>query len=233
MKIVITGGCRGLGLNITKYALSLGHTVYALYNKSIDAAYELENMYDNVRTIKCDIRDETEVDKVLFNIGDFDVLINNAGIAKDNHYSDKSKKEFMSVIETNLVGTFLMIKYGIDKLNKNGIIINISSNNALYANTSLSMDYDASKAGINMLTKDYALVITEEKKNARVVAICPGWINTENIIGMNPDYLEEELKKVGQNKVIGAEELAKYIVDNVSSFKNGEIIDIKNMEDVK
>lgn len=233
MKIVITGGCRGLGLNITKYALSLGHTVYALYNKSIDAAYELENMYDNVRTIKCDIRDEAEVDKVLFNIGDFDVLINNAGIAKDNRYSDKSKKEFMSVIETNLVGTFLMIKYGIDKLNKNGIIINISSNNSLYANTSLSIDYDASKAGINMLTKDFALVINEENKKTRIIAICPGWINTESVKEMNPKYLDEELKKFGQKKLIEGELLAKYIIDNISGFKNGEIIDIKNMEDVK
>lgn len=230
MKIVITGGCKGLGLELTTYAASLGHTVYALYNKSIDVAYELEKKYDNIRTIKCDVKNENEVDNVLFNIGEFDCLINNSGIAIDNSYKDKSKREFMSVLETNLVGTFLMIKSGIDKLNENGIIINISSNNALYAYSPLAMDYDASKAGINILTKDFALIIDEEKRTTRIVAICPGWINTDAILEMNPDYLKDELKKVGQEKLIDKKALAKYLIDNISNFKNGEIIDLKNME---
>lgn len=230
MKIVITGGCRGLGLEFTKYASNLGHTVYALYNNSIDSAYELESIYDNVRTIKCDIKNENEVDKVLFNIGEFDVLINNAAISKDNYYMDKSKKEFMSVIETNLVGTFLMCKYAIDKISKNGLIINISSNNAFLGNTPVSIDYDASKAGVNILTKDFATQLEEEKKSIRMVAICPGWINTDSVNDADPKYIEESLKKQGQEKLIDKIKLAKYILDNISNFKNGEVIEIKDVD---
>lgn len=106
MIAVVTGGCSGLGKCFTEYLLGIGYKVYALYNSSIDSALELETLYDNVRCIKCDIRKEEEVEKVLFNIDDIDLLINNAGIAKDNEYENKSKKEFMSVLETNVVGTF-------------------------------------------------------------------------------------------------------------------------------
>lgn len=230
MVAVVTGGCHGLGKCFTEYLLSLGYKVYALYNSSVDEAIELENTYDNLRCIKCDIKNESMVENTLFNIDDIDVLINNSGIAIDNSYKDKSKNEFMQVLETNLVGTFLMIKNAIDKLNKNGIIINISSNNALYAYSPLAMDYDASKAGVNILTKDFSLIINEEKRDTRIVAICPGWINTDAIMEMNPDYLKEELKKVGQEELIDKSILAKYIIDNINNFKNGEIIDLKNME---
>ena len=230
MKVVITGGCSGLGLEFTKYMASLGYTVYALYNKSVDSALMLEQDFDNVRSIKCDIRNEEEVDKVLFNIGDIDILINNAGIAKDNYYKDKSKKEFMSVLETNVVGTFLVTKHALDKINKKGIIINISSNNSLTAYTSLSMDYDASKSGINMLTKDFALVIEEENKDIKIISIAPGWIDTDEVKKMNPVYLREEISRTGKKELIKKELLVKFIIDNINNYKNGEVIEIKNLE---
>lgn len=230
MKVVITGGCSGLGLEFTKYMASLGHTVYALYNRSVDNALMLEQDFDNVRSIKCDIRNEEEVDKVLFNIGDIDIIINNAGIAKDNYYKEKSKKEFMSVLETNVVGTFLVTKHALDKINKKGIIINISSNNSLTAYTSLSMDYDASKSGINMLTKDFALVIEEEKKDIKIISIAPGWIDTDEVKEMNPVYLREEISRTGQKDLLKKEMLVKYIIENINNYKNGEVIEIKNLE---
>ena len=83
MIAVVTGGCKGLGENFTKYLLSLGYKVYAIYNKSVDNAYIMENEYDNLRCIKCDIRKENEVDSTFFNIDDIDILINNAAISKD------------------------------------------------------------------------------------------------------------------------------------------------------
>lgn len=225
MIAVVTGGCSGLGKHFTEYLLTIGYKVYALYNSSVDEALELESAYDNVRCIKCDIRKEEEIEKVLFNIDNIDLLINNAGIAKDNEYINKSKKEFMSVLETNVVGTFLVIKYAMNKLNNKGIIINISSNNAIDNYSALSMDYDASKAGVNMLTKDFATIMGDKK----IISICPGWINTDAIQEMNQEYLELEMKKVKQNKLIEPEELVKYVIDKMSSFNNGEIIEIKEL----
>lgn len=225
MIAVVTGGCSGLGRCFTEYLVSIGYKVYALYNSSVDNALEMEEKYENVRCVKCDIRKEDEVEKVFFNIDNIDLLINNAAICIDNSYVDKTKKEFMAVLETNVVGTFLAIKNAIDKLNKNGIIINISSNNALGNYSPLSMDYDASKAGINMLTKDFSLVLDDKK----IVSICPGWIKTNAVMEMNQDYLKEEMAKVNQSKLIEPNELAKYIVDKIEDFNNGEIIEIKEL----
>ena len=229
MNALVTGGCKGLGKSFTIELLNRGYKVYALYNTSVDSALELENEYDNVRCIKCDIKDEKQVENVLFNINDIDILVNNAGIAIDNEYKDKTKKEFMSVLETNIVGTFLVTKYALDNMSKDGVIINISSNASLDANTIYSIDYDASKAGVNMLTKDFALVIDNEKTCEKIVSICPGWINTEEVMMMNPNFLNEELEKCEQDKLLDKDILVKYILDNINNYKNGEIIEIKNI----
>lgn len=224
MIAVVTGGCKGLGENFTKYLLSLGYKVYAIYNKSVDNAYIMENEYDNLRCIKCDIRKESEVDSTFFNIDDIDILINNAAISKDEDIAQKSGKDFLSVLETNVVGTFLVTKYALPKMSEKGVIINISSNNSLDNFNPISIDYDASKAGVNMLTKDFA-VVTDRK----VVAYAPGWINTSEVINMNQDFLRVEMEKVGQEKLIDLEDLVKYIISDVEKRESGEIVEVKNL----
>lgn len=229
MVALVTGGCSGLGLAFTKYLSSLGYKVYALYNSSVDSAIELEANYDNVSVFKCDISNEEMVESLLNKLDDIDIIINNAGISKDNEYQDKTIDEFMSVVSVNLGGTFLMIKHGLNKLNKNGIIINISSNNALNSYNPISMDYDASKAGINILTKDFSVVLNNLNKNQRIVAICPGWINTESVSFADPKYINAEMKRVNQEKLLEPDELVKYIIDNIAEYQNGEIREIKEI----
>ena len=123
MKAIVTGGCRGLGYAFTKYLASLGYTVYALYNTT-----KLKEE-ENIIPLHCDISNEMEIIDVLNKIGPIDLLINNAALSLDNEYQDKTKEEFMKVLEVNVVGTFLMIKHSIKHLTKEGTIINISSNN--------------------------------------------------------------------------------------------------------
>ncbi len=229
MIAVVTGGCRGLGYSFTKYLNSIGYEVYALYNNSIDMALELESTFDNVRAVKCDIRNEANVSDVFFNIDKIDLLINNAAIAKDNTYLDKTKKEFMSVLETNVVGTFLVIKYALSKMKREGVILNISSNNALGANSVLAMDYDVSKAGVNMLTLDFKEVVESDYPTLRVVSICPGWINTDSVKEMNQEYLALELKKSEQKEILDPDLLVKKIIDDMGTYKNGDIIEIRDI----
>ena len=229
MVAVVTGGCHGLGRVFTECLLSLGYKVYALYNTSVDEAIELESKYDNLRCIKCDIINESMVENTLFNIDSIDILINNAGIACDNNYGDKSLKEFMRVVETNLGGTYVMTKYALSKLNDKGIIINISSNNAIDNYNPISMDYDASKAGVNILTKDFSLVLDDMNRNQRIVSICPGWIATESVKSADPKYIEAEMKKVNQRTLLEPVNLVKYILDNKDCFNNGEIREIVNL----
>lgn len=225
MKVLVTGGCQGLGLTFTKELSNRGHKVYAIYHKSVDTALELENEYDNVRCIKCDIRKESEVENLFFNLDNIDLIINNAAIAKDNDYKEKTASEFLSVLETNVVGTFLVTKYGIDAMSKNGVIINISSNNALSNNNPISMDYDASKAGVNMLTRDFSLL----NNGIKYVSICPGWIATPSVLEMNPDFITEELKRSEQDSLIIPDKLVNKILNEYNTYENGSIIEIKEV----
>lgn len=225
MKALVTGGCKGLGKSFTIELLKRGYQVYALYNTSVDSALALENEYDNVRCIKCDIRKEHEVESILFNIDDIDLIINNAAIAMDNEYQEKTGKEFLSVLETNVVGTFLVTKYGIPKMSCNGVIINISSNNTFGNNSPLSMDYDASKAGVNMLTINFSEVL----KDIKVLAYAPGWIDTEEVRKANPEFVKNEMQKSNQSKLINPDELVKYIIEDIQMRNTGEIIEIKEV----
>lgn len=220
MNAIVTGGCKGLGLSFTKELARRGYHVYALYNTSLESAKELE--CEIITPIHCDITNEEDIIKSL--PSKIDLLINNAGIAIDNEYVDKSKEEFMRVVEVNLGGTYLMTKHVIPKLTPEGIVVNVSSNNAIDNNSPLSMDYDASKAGINMLTKDFALADTH-----KFISICPGWINTEEVRKMNPNYLQEEMDKVNQKEIIDPDALVVKILDNLSIYSSGDIIEIKEL----
>ncbi len=216
MKAIVTGGCKGLGLSFVKELVNRGYQVYALYNTSKPLSG------DNIISLHCDITNEEEIINTIPD--NIDLLINNAGIALDNLYQDKTKEEFMKVLEVNLVGTFLMTKHTIPKLTNNGIVINISSNNSLDNNSIYSMDYDASKAGINLLTKDFALADSH-----KFVSICPGWINTEEVQKMDPHYVEQEMQKVNQTKIIDPDLLVKKILDDINTYPSGSIIEIKEV----
>lgn len=228
MIAIVTGGCSGLGLNYTLELLKKGYKVYALYNTSFETASILEKKYVNVKCVKCDIRDENDIISFLNEIDSVDLLINNAALEMDNNFKDKTKYEFMNVLETNIFGTFAMMKYVYDKMNNNGIIINMSSNNAIDNYNPISMDYDASKAAINILTKDFAEVYKE--KNVKVFSICPGYINTESVKSMNPNYLKEEMDKVNQTCLIEPDRLVNYIFDNLDNFETASINVIKEVK---
>ena len=117
-----------------------------------------------------------------------DILINNAGIAMDNDIYDKTKDEFLKVLEVNLLGTFLVTKEATKNMDK-GIIINISSTDGIDTYNDLSMDYCASKAGINSLTKTLAMRFP----NIKVIALAPNWVKTKSVLEMDPAFLKQEL----------------------------------------
>ena len=176
--------------------------------------------------IKCDISNELEVknmiDTVINNFGKIDILINNAGIAIDNDIYDKTKKEFMKVLEVNLIGTFLVTKEATKHMS-NGIIINISSTDGIDTYNDLSMDYCASKAGIISLTKTLAMRFP----NLKIYALAPNWVDTKPVLEMNPKFLEQELKRIGQKRLIKKEDVAKRIIKLIDeSLPSGSVIRI-------
>ena len=152
-----------------------------------------------------------------------DIIINNAAIAKDSLVDEKTKETFNEVLNTNLIGPFLVSKYG-HKIMDKGSIINISSTNAYDTYYPYSLDYDASKAGLISLTKNLAV---EYAPKIRVNAVAPGWINTEMNKELDKDFKKEECKKILLERFAEPKEIAKvvfFLASDDASYINGSVI---------
>ncbi len=205
MKVLVTGGARGLGLAISLYYLKMGHSVVVNYNNSNEMALKLKSEYgDRVSIVRADVSNEDDVKRMFDALGKLDVVVNNAGIAKDSEPMEKSAEEFLEVIKVNLLGTFLVSKYAVNHVDK-GCIVNISSTNALDTYYPESMDYDASKAGVISLTHNFSLYLKD--RDIRVNVVCPDWIDTD----MNLEMDEEYKKSLGV--FLKPEEVAKVVYD--------------------
>lgn len=205
MKVLVTGGARGLGLAISLYYLKMGHSVVVNYNNSDEMALKLKSEYgDRVSIIKADVSNEDDVKRMFDALGKLDVVVNNAGIAKDSDPMEKSTEEFLEVIKVNLLGTFLVSKYAVNHVDK-GCIVNISSTNALDTYYPESMDYDASKAGVISLTHNFSLYLKD--RGIRVNVVCPDWIDTDMNLGMDEEY------KKSLGAFLKPEEVAKVVYD--------------------
>lgn len=205
MKVLVTGGARGLGLAISLYYLKMGHSVVVNYNNSDEMALKLKSEYgDRVSIIKADVSNEDDVKRMFDALGKLDVVVNNAGIAKDSDPMEKSAEEFLEVIKVNLLGTFLVSKYAVNHVDK-GCIVNISSTNALDTYYPESMDYDASKAGVISLTHNFSLYLKD--RDIRVNVVCPDWIDTDMNLGMDEEY------KKSLGVFLKPEDVAKAVYD--------------------
>lgn len=229
---LITGSSRGLGKEIATLFAANNYDVVINYNNSIEEAKELEQKLKseykiNAISIKCDISNEENVKKMIDEVKNvfskIDVVVNNAGIANDSIFLDKTKNDFMKVIETNLVGSFLVSKYA-SKIMKNGSIINISSTNAIDTNYPYSADYDASKAGLISLSNNLADALAP---NIRVNTVAPGWINTDMNKELDKDYIKEEEIKILLGRFAEVKEIAEvvyFLSTEKASYINKSII---------
>ena len=216
--VLITGASRGLGAAIARVFAKNNHNIILNYNnsetKALNLTEELKQYNVEVLPIKADMTNEEEI-KNMVNISlkqfkKIDVLVNNAGIAIDTTFEDKTKENFIKTLDTNLIGPFLISKYVGESMlkEKQGCIINISSTNGLETYYEYSLDYDASKAGLISLTHNLAL---HYAPYIRVNCIAPGWINTEMNKNLDKDYIKEEESKILLNRFGEPEEIAKVV----------------------
>ncbi len=198
---LITGGTKGIGLGCAKKLNSLGYTPVLVYGHDDKAAEEVKNTY-GFDTIKCDITDFSQVEKmvdfVVKKYGKIDVLVNSCGIAlMQNLLIDQSILDIQKCVNTNLVGTMLVTKYVLLNMVKNrmGVIVNVSS---IYGEIGGSCEavYSATKGGINAFTK--ALAKEVANANIRVNAVAPGFIDTQ----MNAHITEKEREEFCENLLI-------------------------------
>ena len=219
--VLVTGGAQGLGKEIVKELSKNSYNVIIGYLTNEESAIELcsrLNSKYNVNNVvkKIDITCEEDV-KSLFDEYNINILINNASLSNDNYIDNKSFDEFMKVVEVNLGGTYLMCKYA--KSAK--VIINISSKDGIDTYNPISLDYSSSKAGIINLSKNLSLYYKDKK----IYCVCPGWINTESVSNMNPNYLKAEMERIGQKDLLNKEFVASKIVDLIDSNKeSGSVV---------
>lgn len=235
--VLITGSSRGIGRSTAiKYAQN-NYNVVINYNNSYDKARELGDYLVStykieVMIVKADISNEVEVkdmvDKVISKFGIIDVLVNNASIAIDSDFTCKDSNSFNEILNTNLVGTFLVSKEVSKymKDNRSGVIINVSSTNGIDSMYVESLEYDASKAGVISLTHNLAEYL---KPYVRVNCVCPGWVNTDMNKDLDSSYIEQENKRIMLNRFAEPEEIANviyFLATDEASYINNSIIKV-------
>lgn len=233
--VLVTGASRGLGKSIALKFAGNNYNIVINYNNSKDEAQELERYIKNnykveVLIIKADVSNEIEVKKMFNEIinkfNSIDIVVNNASIAIDTIFEDKTIDNFHKILDTNLIGTFLVSKYASKYMleKKEGNIINISSTNGIDTYYPYSMDYDASKAGVISLTKNLS---KELSPYIRVNCVCPGWINTDMNKELDKDYIEEEINKINLKRFAEPMEIANvvyFLARDEASYVNGSIL---------
>ena len=233
--VLVTGSSRGIGSSTIIEFAKKGYNVVINYFSSEEEALTLKKKVEdeyNIKAlaIKADISIEEEVknmvDIVISEFGKIDVLVNNAGIAIDTLFIDKTVENFRKILDINLIGTFLVSKYvGIHMLErKSGSIINVSSTNGIDTVYPMSLDYDASKAGVISLTHNLAI---EYSPYIRVNTVAPGWVMTDMNKELDEDFVKEECENILAGRFAEPSEIAKVIVflaSDESSYINNSII---------
>ena len=238
MVVLVTGSSRGIGASTIKKFASEGYDVVINYNNSLEDALKVQDEIKeyNVKSLilKCDISNENDVKEMVNTImeefNSIDVLVNNAGIAIDTIFEDKTVSNFRRTLDVNLIGPFVLSRLVGDIMykNKKGCIINISSTNGIDTTYPESLDYDASKAGLISLTHNLA---KQYAPYVRVNAICPGWVNTDMNKDLTIGFMEEEKSKILLNRFANPEEIADAIYNVYkSTYINDSIIRVDGGE---
>ena len=194
---IITGASRGIGSGIAKVFAQHGANVAFTYSSSAESALLLETELNALgiksKGYQSNAANFDEAQKLIENVlaefGTIDILINNAGITKDNLIMRMSEADFDKVIEINLKSVFNMTK-AVQKTmlkNRKGSIINMSSVVGVKGNAGQA-NYAASKAGMIGFTKSVALELGS--RNIRCNAIAPGFIETEMTAKLNEDVVQ-------------------------------------------
>jgi len=236
---VITGGARGLGLTMAQKISGKGGRCALIDLDESALAVATKTLGSGSRGYVCNIADEAEVEAVFAKIvGDFgrlDGLINNAGILrdgmlikiKDGELQDKmSLRQWQSVIDVNLTGTFLCGREAaavMAQAGNGGVIVNISS--IAKAGNIGQSNYAASKAGVASLVATWSRELA--RFNIRAVGIAPGVISTDMTDSMKPEALERIEKMVPVRRLGDRKELAQaalFVIEN--DYMNGRLIEL-------
>lgn len=232
---IITGGARGIGREIALCFARVGaNIVICDVNKDVmeGTKKELENLGVGVLALAVDVTKLAEVEdmvnKTIDKFKKIDILINNAGITRDNLLIRMSESEWDSVLAVNLKGTFNCTKAVLRPMMKQrgGKIVNIASIIGIMGNAGQA-NYAASKAGIIGLTKSIAKEVSS--RNINVNAIAPGFIQTDMTAKLSDDLKNQMLSAIPLGKLGEAKDvadLALFLSSEDSNYITGQVIQV-------
>jgi len=231
---IVTGGSRGIGRAIAKVLASAGCSVVITYKSSSKQAQEVVDEISKgdskafaFQADSAKFEDaQRVVEEVLKIFGKIDILINNAGITRDNLLLRMSESEWDDVIETNLKGVFNFTKAVIKHMisQRSGKIINIASVVGLIGNPGQA-NYAASKAGIIGFTK--ALAKEVASRNIQVNVVAPGYVETEMTEKLNEEQRKRLFDLIPARRIAKPEEIAyvvKFLASPEADYITGQVI---------
>ena len=234
--VFVTGGSRGIGKEVALKFAENGYNVVINYVSSNTDVESLRSEFEDkgvkALIMQADVTDKTAIEelvkKAIEEFGAIDVLVNNAGITRDNLLMRMSEEEFDKVIEINLKGTYIVTKavtkYMMKK--RKGSIINLSSVVGVAGNAG-QCNYAASKAGIIGFTKSIAKELAS--RNIRSNAVAPGFIETDMTAVLSDEIKENihnqiPLKRMGTAKEVA--NLIYFLGSDESAYITGQVINI-------
>ena len=230
-KVLITGATGGIGGALVKKFLSLNAEVLGT-GTNLEKLEKLKKDFSKIKTKKFDISSHSEIEKFIDEasneLNGLDVLVNNAGINRDNLTIRMKDNEWNDVLNLNLTSTFLFSKNVIKKMlkNKKGKIINITSVVGHTGNIGQA-NYAASKSGLIGMSKSLALEYG--KKNIKINCVSPGFIKSEMTDKISESFKQILESKISLDRFGDPEDVANAVIflsSNLADYITGETIHV-------